>query len=37
VAEWSWRVSLGVLLASAAALTFASEVLVHTLEPAVAS
>jgi len=37
VASWSWRVSLGVLLASAAALTFASEVLVHTLEPAVAS
>jgi Ca2+:H+ antiporter len=34
---WSWRLSLGVLLASAAALTFASEVLVHTLEPAVAS
>jgi len=34
---WSWRFSLGVLLASAAALTFASEVLVHTLEPAVAS
>jgi Ca2+:H+ antiporter len=37
VAEWGWRVSLGILLASAAALTFASEVLVHTLEPAVAS
>jgi Ca2+:H+ antiporter len=35
--EWSWRRSLAVLLASAAALTFASEVLVHTLEPAVAS
>ncbi len=35
--DWSWRLSLGVLLASAAALTFASEVLVHTLEPAVAS
>ena len=34
---WGWRMSLGVLLASAAALTFASEVLVHTLEPAVAS
>ena len=34
---WSWRFSLGVLLGSAAALTFASEVLVHTLEPAVAS
>lgn len=37
VPEWSWRVSLGVLLASAAALTVTSEVLVHTLEPAVAS
>jgi Ca2+:H+ antiporter len=37
VADWSWRVALGVLLASAAALTFASEVLVHTLEPAVVS
>ena len=37
VAEWSWKVALAVLLASAAALTFASEVLVHTLEPAVAS
>ncbi|MGH2446141.1 MAG: calcium/proton exchanger [Candidatus Limnocylindria bacterium] len=37
VPDWSWRMSLGVLLASAAALTFASEVLVHTLEPAVAS
>ncbi len=35
--EWSWRLSLGVLLASAAALTVTSEVLVHTLEPAVAS
>lgn len=34
---WSWRLSLGVLLASAAALTATSEVLVHTLEPAVAS
>lgn len=34
---WSWRMSLGILLASAAALTFASEVLVHTMEPAVAS
>jgi Ca2+:H+ antiporter len=34
---WNWRLSLGVLLASAAALTIASEVLVHTLEPAVAS
>jgi Ca2+:H+ antiporter len=37
VAAWTWRFSLGVLLASAAALTFSSEVLVHTLEPAVAS
>lgn len=37
VAEWGWRKSLGILLASAAALTFASEVLVHNLEPAVAS
>ena len=37
IAEWSWKLALGVLLASAAALTFASEVLVHTLEPAVAS
>jgi Ca2+:H+ antiporter len=37
VAEWSWKLALGILLASAAALTFASEVLVHTLEPAVAS
>ncbi|MEO5986173.1 MAG: calcium/proton exchanger [Candidatus Limnocylindria bacterium] len=37
VAEWSWKVALGVLLGAAAALTFASEVLVHTLEPAVAS
>ncbi|MCV0402244.1 MAG: calcium/proton exchanger [Chloroflexi bacterium] len=37
VAEWSWKMALGVLLASAAALTFASEVLVHTLEPAVES
>ncbi len=37
VAEWSWKVSLGILLASAAALTFTSEVLVHNLEPAVAS
>ena len=35
VAEWSWKLALGILLASAAALTFASEVLVHTLEPAV--
>ena len=37
VAEWSWKVALGVLLGSAAALTFASEVLVHTLDTAVAS
>ncbi|HJP72295.1 MAG TPA: calcium/proton exchanger [Candidatus Limnocylindria bacterium] len=37
VPEWGWRLALGILLASAAALTFASEVLVHTLEPAVAS
>ena len=37
IPDWSWRLSLGILLASAAALTFASEVLVHTLEPAVAS
>jgi Ca2+:H+ antiporter len=37
VPDWSWKMSLGVLLASAAALTFASEVLVHTLEPAVAN
>jgi Ca2+:H+ antiporter len=37
VPEWSWKVALAVLLAAAAALTFASEVLVHTLEPAVAS
>jgi Ca2+:H+ antiporter len=37
VPEWSWKMSLAVLLASAAALTFSSEVLVHTLEPAVAS
>jgi Ca2+:H+ antiporter len=35
--EWGWRLALGVLLASAAALTVTSEVLVHTLEPAVAS
>jgi Ca2+:H+ antiporter len=37
VPEWGWRRALIILLASAAALTFASEVLVHTLEPAVAS
>ena len=35
--EWSWKLALGVLLASAAALTVVSEILVHTLEPAVAS
>jgi Ca2+:H+ antiporter len=35
--DWTWRTSLAVLIASAAALTFASEALVHTLEPAVAS
>ena len=35
--EWSWRMSLGVLIGSAAALTVTSEILVHTLEPAVAS
>ncbi len=37
VPDWSWKFALGILLAAAAALTFASEVLVHTLEPAVAS
>jgi Ca2+:H+ antiporter len=37
VPEWGWRRAVVILLASAAALTFASEVLVHTLEPAVAS
>lgn len=35
--EWGWRAALGVLLASAAALTVVSEILVSTLEPAVAS
>jgi Ca2+:H+ antiporter len=35
--EWSARRSIGVLLASAAALTAVSEVLVHTLEPTVAA
>jgi Ca2+:H+ antiporter len=35
--EWGWKFALGVLLASAAALTVTSEILVHTLEPAVAS
>ena len=33
-ATWSWKRSLAVLIASAAALTAASEVLVHNLEPA---
>ena len=33
-ATWSWKHSLAVLIASAAALTLASEVLVHNLEPA---
>ena len=33
VADWSWRVALGVLLGSAAALTLTSEILVHALEP----
>lgn len=36
-AEWGWRTALGVLLGSGAALTAVSEVLVHTLEPAVAA
>ena len=35
VAAWGWRRSLGILLVSAAALTVTSEILVHTLEPAV--
>ncbi|HEX6127497.1 MAG TPA: calcium/proton exchanger [Candidatus Limnocylindria bacterium] len=35
--EWGWRMALGVLLGSAAALTVVSEILVHTLEPAVES
>jgi Ca2+:H+ antiporter len=35
--EWSMRRSIAVLLASAVALTAVSEVLVHTLEPAVAA
>jgi Ca2+:H+ antiporter len=33
--DWSWRVALGVLLGSAAALTLTSEILVHALEPTV--
>lgn len=37
VPQWSWRFALAVLLASAAALTATSEILVHNLEPAVAS
>lgn len=36
-AAWSWRRSLAVLLAAAAALTASSEILVETLEPAVAA
>ncbi|MEO8511062.1 MAG: calcium/proton exchanger [Chloroflexota bacterium] len=36
-AAWSWKHSLAVLIASAAALTMASEVLVHNLEPAAAA
>jgi Ca2+:H+ antiporter len=35
VPDWSWRVALGVLLGSAAALTLTSEILVHALEPTV--
>ena len=35
--DWGWRLSLGILLLSAAALTVTSEILVHSLEPAVAS
>ncbi|HXG56293.1 MAG TPA: calcium/proton exchanger [Vicinamibacterales bacterium] len=34
-AEWTWKVSLAILLGSAAALTAVSEVLVHALEPTV--
>jgi Ca2+:H+ antiporter len=34
-AEWSGRTALGVLIASAVALTAVSEALVHTLEPAI--
>ncbi|MCA1587667.1 MAG: calcium/proton exchanger, partial [Chloroflexi bacterium] len=33
--HWNWRVALGVLLGSAAALTLTSEILVHALEPTV--
>ena len=32
---WPWKLSLGVLIGSAAALTVASEILVHTLDPVV--
>ena len=35
VPHWNWRVALGVLLGSAAALTLTSEILVHALEPTV--
>ncbi len=35
VPHWSWRRALAVLLASAAALTLTSEILVHALEPTV--
>ena len=37
VPQWGWRFALTILLASAAALTATSEILVHNLEPAVAS
>jgi len=37
MAEWGPKLALGVLLAAAAAITFASEVLVHTMEPAIAA
>ena len=33
--HWSWKLALGVLLGSAAALTLTSEILVHALEPTV--
>ena len=35
IPHWSWKVALGVLLGSAAALTATSEILVHALEPTV--
>jgi Ca2+:H+ antiporter len=35
VPHWSWKLALGVLLGSAAALTLTSEILVHALEPTV--